>query len=647
MPIFLLVMQSGIVFCETQTIDLSNENVISIYLSPIDVNGTSNDDTFIIGEKFTMHITADIIDPKVRAEIKDGTLEWRLKSITFYYYVPNEDRTSVERIKEATFTDNNTLKNNPYHPITVSRPIGQWGSCAKWQIVKSSANPNDESSTFNSPGAWDVEFDIEFRGEHKDINDCMIQANLSKQKAFNLEHYLGMIVDNYAVEGSDDVINVQFGVVNKEMKSETRIVDARHFKGFFQINWTTDNDTGLVENDFIRIVPNNSLSIFRSKNENDVDIINSNVKRYNNTTNQYSIEIDRNFMGNENKTVTANFILKAGIGPNTETKLIENANISIMNFPYGPIGSSSHIKYYVIPKDVQENLGTEGNPKGTEGRYLVKASELNVLKTTTLFGGKNDATVTGINNGKPDTPADNGININDIIQGGTGDCYLHVCLMALAKNNKNFIRTHLTEGVNNQQKMYYANIYDKNNNAYTLGFRVDNLLTHGVSQAKLSGDYDDSINQKRIEVWPQVYEKTWAKIRENANTFGDITGGNPGEPWKRITGKNSTTISLINYSNEQIWNEIVSITNNANYYLIAGTKKTITPNESLYDKDQEGNPINLPIGSHVYFVDGFIDDVDISKKKVVLLNPHGENDVKLPFSELSKILNAIIILNKP
>ncbi|MDR1485705.1 MAG: hypothetical protein LBT09_12900, partial [Planctomycetaceae bacterium] len=406
----LSVAQHGSVFCETKTIDLIGD-VISMYLSPIDVDGlSSGDNSFIIGEKFSMYIKADINDPKVRAEIKEGTLEWRLKSVTFYYYVPSENELGYERVKEATFIDNNTLANSPYHPITFSRPIGVWGKCATWQIVKTSANPHNESSTFNSPGTWDVEFEIEFQGKHKDIKDCMVQSNTRGTKwNFALKHYLGMIVDDYAVEGTDDVLGVQFGIVNKDMKSEKRIADIRlFFEAFFKIDWATDNNIGLVENDFIRMNPN-SLSIFRSKNENGMDETNK-VERYNNAFNQYFININRNFWG-QNETVTSNFFLKADNGPNTETKLIENAKISIMDYQRGNLSTPLQIKYYVITTDIQENLGTN-YPHGTEGRYLVSVSEINVIKATTLFGGKNNSNITGIRQGHPDAPADNGINLN-------------------------------------------------------------------------------------------------------------------------------------------------------------------------------------------------------------------------------------------
>jgi hypothetical protein len=208
-----------------------------------------------------MNISASINDPKVRAEIKDGTLEWRMKSITFYYYLPNEDGTDAELIEEATFTDNNTLKNSEYHPIILERPIDQWGKCAKWNIVKST-NQNEEGSTFNSPGNWEMEFDIEFRGQHKDIKDCMVQANKKDTKTSILfEHYLGMIVDMYAVEGTDDVINVQFGVINKKDQSEIRILDPRaFFRAYYEIEWASDNDAGLVENDFL---PSNQADHFQ------------------------------------------------------------------------------------------------------------------------------------------------------------------------------------------------------------------------------------------------------------------------------------------------------------------------------------------------------------------------------------------------
>ncbi|MDR2641708.1 MAG: hypothetical protein LBC74_02820 [Planctomycetaceae bacterium] len=190
------MIQIETVFCETKTIDLSNEDVITMYMSPFDVDNPIEepDEGLMIGDKFSMFVTAAVNDPKIMAEIKDNTLEWRLKSITFYYYVPNEDMTDRVLVKEATYTDSNTLKNSENHPIVVKRPIGQWGKCARWEIVKS-PDPNDESSTFYCAGSWEMQFEVEFRGQHKDINDCMIQARYDKdRRPIDLNYYLGMIV---------------------------------------------------------------------------------------------------------------------------------------------------------------------------------------------------------------------------------------------------------------------------------------------------------------------------------------------------------------------------------------------------------------------------------------------------------------------
>jgi hypothetical protein len=377
--ILLLVTQNEMLFCETKTIDLSNDKVITITLSPFYTDDDrGDDDGFFIGEKFGMQISAEINDPKVRAEIKDCTLEWCLKSIKFTYYLPNEAETAWEPVDETTFTDNETLKKDEYyHPIIIARPLGEWGQCAKWNIVKNTENKNEEASTFLSPGNWDMEFEIEFRGKHNDIEDCMVQAGKRETKSTKIKYIIGMVVDNFAVEGTDDMINTQFGVIDKKANvTVERMFDPRAiFRVNYQIDWAIDNNAGLVEMDFIRLWQGNSLSIFQSGDSDNITV--SPVKRITGTSNQYSIAIDRNTLGN-NEQVMSNFYLKAGVGPVTENKIIERAKISLTPFNQSIVLNVVRINYNAIDGAIQENLNNK--VQGTEGRYFVNNSYLNVLR---------------------------------------------------------------------------------------------------------------------------------------------------------------------------------------------------------------------------------------------------------------------------
>ncbi|MDR2641709.1 MAG: hypothetical protein LBC74_02825 [Planctomycetaceae bacterium] len=409
-------------------------------------------------------------------------------------------------------------------------------------------------------------------------------------------------------------------------------MDLRNFNAYFKIDWAADNNIGLVEADFSRSNPADELSIFFFDADRKYE-----VGRYSNQQNQYRISVDRN-MGGQIAMVTSNFYLKAATGPNTETKLIESAEISILPFPSQFINMINKIKYRIITDRIRENL--DDNAHGTEGRYLVPNSTINVIRATTLFGDKCDKDLTGITYGKSDAPTDNGINWNDIHQGQTGDCYFLVCLMALAKDNKNFIKNHLqevTEG-NPPVKKYKVYVYDKGNQMYVCADRVEKLFTHGISQVKLSGDYMIDNNGKMlIEVWPQVYEKAWSYIRNDAKTFGDIDGGNVVEVWKKITNKETRWKNLAGAGNDVIWEEILSHLSPTSYIIISTKEKLGDLNKSLYEDGIE------PVDTHVYLVDY----VDMINRKVKLLNPHGFDHVLQPYDELSKVVRAIFILEKP
>jgi hypothetical protein len=277
-----------------------------------------------------------------------------------------------------------------------------------------------------------------------------------------------------------------------------------------------------------------------------------------------------------------------------------------------------------------------------------------------VFGGENSGIVTEIGSngtdvavGKPDAQSDDGINENDIRQGQIGDCYLLACLVVLAKNEKNFIRAHLSE--DKQTKKYKIDFFTKDKKEEKIYFAVDDLFTHGISQAKLSGDYLTVANNKFIEVWPQVYEKAWSAIlpiiTAESQKYGNIESGVPTTPWRILAGRDSKTITItssnivppspdivkIAPNNEEIWNTIKSQI--ANYYLVVGTKKDPTINSANYS-DLDGYA--CPIGGHAYV----IDSIKIDEGTVELLNPHGKDHVILPFSELSNVLNNIFLLYK-
>jgi hypothetical protein len=673
--ILLLITQNNVAFCEPTIIDLStnsnsnedDDSMVKIYISPLDVDEHDpKSDSYVIGAKFRMHISAEIDDSKVKAEIKDNTLEWRLKSITFSYYDLKEagaeltvgetevkvsetevigDESKLVLIKEETFTSNAMLENYSNHPITVSRPLNEWGPNASWSIIDQlpTVDPitqlpqeTKEGSTFNFPGNWEMKFEIEFRAKHNSIEDCMVQATVPKIKLIKWKYNVGMFVDTFAVEGTNDVIHVQFGVFNMKSKDTIdRIVDLRKLQVKYGINWADSNNAGLVESDFVPLENDNDLSIFRSEQNNA-----SPVERVPGIPGipsylEYLITIVGKNLGEGG---TSKFYLKAGIGPTTENQIMERAKISIPTF----IANLGQIKYDPIPEGTRENL--EDKVQNTEGRYIVKNSYFSVLRATTLFGDKNDGTITDVdamgnefNIGGPDAPSDGGINYNDIRQGQIGDCYLLACLMILADNEKDFIRAHLRE--NKQTERYEIDTFTQSGNE-TMSFAVASLFTHGISQAGLSGDYAvDSNNNKLIEVWPQVYEKAWANVRENRPTYGNIQAGVSTVPWRILTGKSSEAINVSTYNNQKIWDTIISqMTNQKPCYLVVGTKKEPTINDANYNIVGWGKPI----GGHAYMIEG----INTPSNSVVLRNPHGENHVLLPFSELSNVLNTIFVLYK-
>jgi hypothetical protein len=285
------------------------------------------------------------------------------------------------------------------------------------------------------------------------------------------------------------------------------------------------------------------------------------------------------------------------------------------------------LKYRIVSAPIQEQ-NVNGLVHSTEGRYLVNAANIYILKNVALFGANNPAPALADNN-------NTGIHENDIRQGGIGDCYFLVCLMVLAKYEPGTIMSNLNVEniVNGKPTGFTATMYSQTGQPDEVQIPIIDFLTHGVSQANLSEDYDDN---DCVEVWPQVYEKAWVKVRSDSGKFGNITGGFPNEAWTALTGRICPdTIGTANKTNAQILNDIATAINNG-FYVCIGTKKTIP--KSLVTQPEDG----VPDENHAYMV------VDCNATHVTLANPHGINKgVVLSIDDLNKVVNYIFPLPHP
>jgi hypothetical protein len=187
---------------------LSEEPVCNIVISSVSGEYGGTEDDMGIEEPFSMTITASINDPKVRAEIKDGTLEWRIKSVKFEYF----DEETGDYVFEQEYFDSGTLESSN-HPFFIERKIGVWGENAYWEVQK----VEDNGSWFTQDGLWRYEFDVEFRATNK-VTDELIQMDSPKSKLTIAIPYAGMIVDQYAIEGTDDMLAAQFVWITNKQK---------------------------------------------------------------------------------------------------------------------------------------------------------------------------------------------------------------------------------------------------------------------------------------------------------------------------------------------------------------------------------------------------------------------------------------------
>jgi hypothetical protein len=599
--LFVLPFVLQLVFAFTNNL-LSEEPVCNIVISSVsgEYGGTEND--MGIEEPFSMTVTASINDPVINAEIKDGTLEWRIKSVKFEYF---DEETGVY-VFEQEYFDSDILENSN-HPFFIERKIGVWGDEAYWEVQK----VEDNGSWFTQDGLWRYEFNVEFRATHK-VTDDLIQTGSSQKQSISAKPYAGMFVDQYAIEGTADILSAQFIWITNLIDPREYTVIPQPIPPFytrFKIDWADTNISGITEEDFVENITYGN-TVFPSS----AGVGFSSVGRIS----ENSYDIKHNLSAGK----VGQFLLHA-ISETTNEEPIEVSTISILERDiqyqrkYNVLGGNERIQEGKI----------KGSPVGTEGRYLVGECAIVILKDVTLFASDNGLPLLADNNSS-------GIHENDIRQGGIGDCYFLACLMILAKYEKDIISSNLNIelNTNNKPTSFSAMMYSQSGQPNSVLLPITNFLTHGDSQAKLSGDYD----YNSLEVWPQVYEKAWSVVRSDSSRFGNIHSGKASDAWTALTGKICPNpIGAVNKTNAQIHSDIMTSLNNGGYVCI-GTKKTIQ--KPLATQSQNG----VPAEDHAYVV------VECNATHVKLENPHGaDKGVTLLIDDLNKVVDYIFPLPKP
>lgn len=220
-----------------------------------------------------------------------------------------------------------------------------------------------------------------------------------------------------------------------------------------------------------------------------------------------------------------------------------------------------------------------------------------------------------------------GIHINDIKQGGLGDCFLLAALIALTKENWQQIESRFSN-----ETATSVDVELWNGQSWQT-FEVPKNLERGFEMAQLSGDVD---NAGKAEIWPILLERAYAQMVPGGyEAMNTASWG--GDLYKALTGLAvDPATSTSGMTNDEIWDAI----NNAR-----GSGKQVI----LHSKSVQPS-YSLLAPHHGYFVEG-IKQVDTNNDGTpdtwayALRNPWGTDHYDLRMDWLDETISHFEILN--
>lgn len=222
------------------------------------------------------------------------------------------------------------------------------------------------------------------------------------------------------------------------------------------------------------------------------------------------------------------------------------------------------------------------------------------------------------------------IDINDVSQGGLGDCYMIASLAAVAQQNPDLIKKMIRD---NGDGSYTVTFYEKNQ---FIGIETPGFTKKEIT-VKLDGseyaEFGDSTDQNQ-EVWVRVIEKGYAEWKGG---YSAIEGGWPHNALEAITG-----IDSVNYTPSSLKIDDLASALKSGGAVTAGTFRDvtlgpidlpdITDSSSYYTNNQL-------IQGHAYTVTA----VDSAAGTVTVRNPWGGSNAyfTLPFADFQKNFSTV------
>ena len=210
-----------------------------------------------------------------------------------------------------------------------------------------------------------------------------------------------------------------------------------------------------------------------------------------------------------------------------------------------------------------------------------------------------------------------GIEENDVIQGGLGDCYFLSAITALCKFPE------LIEGL-------FLFTERSEENCYGVKFRINGRWKIILLDDQIPGDGGVKPNfacslANGNELWVVLLEKAWAKICGN---FAKVCAGLPTEVFDCITNSISENIDCSHENAEEIWIKLKDA-KEKNFIMTAGTG-----NDPSIDYDS----VNLVVGHAYTCLDSYeVVKSGIKVKLIKLRNPWGNSEFSGDWSDSSNL----------
>lgn len=222
------------------------------------------------------------------------------------------------------------------------------------------------------------------------------------------------------------------------------------------------------------------------------------------------------------------------------------------------------------------------------------------------------------------------VELNDIDQGQTGDCYLLSSMGALAKSNPNLFDGKNEDSIvqkegDNYVVTFYPRLHRASKERTKVAITVSpEVLTDRTGRPLYQGLADG-------ELWAVVVEKAYAQL---LGGYDNIEGGTPREALATLTGKEAKTIDPKFYKKKDLLARLLEALDKKQPVIFSSSGKG-------------ENPIQIPLlnttnatqtllEGHAYTLDRVQND------SIFLYNPHGQqhleinpSQVKTYFSHLS------------